>query len=71
MRLIYNDSREQVKIGDEVTLRDGVKARITHFAKPHKPASSGKVSVTTEHGREHEYYVGVIAAKWIDREDRA
>lgn len=71
MRLIYNEDSTEVKVGDEVTLRDGVKARVTHFAKPHKPASSGKVSVETEHGHTAEYYVGVIAAKWIEREDQA
>lgn len=72
MRLVYNDYGKEVKVGDEVTLRDGVKARVTHFAKPHKPASSGKVNVETiiEPTQTAEYYVGVIGAKWIEREDR-
>jgi len=73
MRLIYNEYGTEVKVGDEVTLRDGVKARVTYFAKPHKPASSGKVSIESGSGdntRSAEYYVGVIGAKWIEREDR-
>jgi hypothetical protein len=74
MRLVYNDYGNEVKIGDVVTLRDGEKATVEFFREPHKPASSGKVNVTVRHGDHEntaEYFVGVIGAKWIEREDRA
>lgn len=73
MRLIYNNYKEEVKIGDTVKLRDGETAVVEFFREPHKPSSSGKVSVTVTKGaHQHaaEYYVGVIGAKWIEREDR-
>lgn len=37
-----------------------------YFSHPHKPSSEGKVSL--ENGM--EYYVSVIGAEWIEREDR-
>lgn len=77
MRLIYPATNKEVKIGDEIHLRNdalGLKARVEYFREPHKPASSGKVNVTVRHGDHEntaEYFVGVIGAKWIEREDRA
>jgi hypothetical protein len=76
MRLIYPATNKEVKIGDEIHLRNdalGLKARVEYFREPHKPASSGKVNVTvfgTEREFTAEYYVGVIGAEWIEREDR-
>jgi hypothetical protein len=69
MRLIYtaNPTRE-VKIGDTVEI-DGTTFTVTSFRKPHKPASSGKVSVRWN-GPSTEFYVGVIGAEWVEREDR-
>ncbi len=71
MNLIYPATGKTVQIGDIVTLRDGIKATVEHFRKPHKPASEGKVSVKVKGAAfSHEYYVGVIGAEWVDREDR-
>lgn len=75
MRLVYERNRgsREVRIGDRVVLDSGP-ATVTYFAKPHKPESSGRVSVTfisgPHVGHTHEYYVSVIGAKWIEREDQ-
>lgn len=78
MKLIYKKSfgteikaGDEVKRGDQVLLRDGTLVTVAYFVKPHKPNSEGKVSVR-EPGSEwdREYYVSVIDAEWIDREDR-
>lgn len=72
MRLVYDNSGKEVKIGDVVHL-DGNAYTVYYFDKPHKPASSGKVLLTpisNEKSFSHEYYVGVIGATWIEREDR-
>lgn len=71
MKLVYKDTGIEVKVGDRVIL-DGATYRITHFAKPHKPSSSGKVCVQKSgtDGFGSEYYVSVINAMWIDREDQ-
>jgi len=74
MRLVYEASGIEVKVGDTVYL-DDEPYRVEYFAKPHKPSSSGKVSVAVVDNHIHnkfsqEYYVGVIGAVWIEREDR-
>jgi hypothetical protein len=71
MKLTYDKTGEEVKTGDIVHI-SGVPHFVYGFNKPHKPASSGKVSVKSmdSEGWGHEYYVSVIGATWIDREDR-
>lgn len=70
MRLVYEATGKEVKVGDKATLKDGEQVTVTYFVKPHSPASSGKVTVRTEDGGNREYYVSIIGAKWIEREDR-
>jgi hypothetical protein len=84
MRLVYDaDPTQEVEVGDVVYLPlnrdDPSDTRVRRlvvecFRPPHKPSSSGKVTVReTFAGGEsvtHEYYVGVIGATWIEREDR-
>lgn len=84
MRLVYKASSifvlpsnkkqgDPVEVGDKVTLRNGELVEVTYFRKPHKPSSEGKVSVKYVDERitfESEYFVSVIGAEWIEREDR-
>ena len=72
MRLVYEASGKEVQVGDVVHLDSGAYT-VQYFDKPHKPASSGKVTVRHAYddvGYGQEYYVGVIGAVWIEREDR-
>ena len=71
MKLVYTKTQEPVKIGDVVPL-DERQARVDYFREPHKPSSSGKVVVTIlgEHEYTREFFVNVIGAEWIEREDR-
>lgn len=71
MRLVYTKGRrkgKEVKVGDEVRLEYGP-VLVKSFSKPHKPASSGKVVIELL-GGEQQFYVSVIGAEWIEREDR-
>lgn len=71
MKLVYVDTGKPVQVGDVVTLRDGEKATVSYFREPHKPASEGKVTVSHgENDMGREFYVSVIGARWIEREDR-
>jgi len=54
----------EVRVGDLAICR-GETYIVEYFREPHKPGSSGKI--TTNKG---EFYVGVIGAEWIEREDR-
>ena len=75
MRLVYTAPLPheivEVAVGDNVLLgNDEEQAVVHYFRPPHKPASSGKVTVKYPDGSTAEYYVGVIGAEWIEREDR-
>jgi len=81
MNLIYNSDEinadrkgTTVKVGDRVVTNLGESVEVRFFREPSSPASSGKVSVryTSEEdeGHEAEYYVSVIGAEWVNREDR-
>jgi hypothetical protein len=80
MRLVYQHTNTEVKVGDLCRLSDGEWVKVSSFAKPHKPESSGKVNVL--HGAfdqerfvcdselEDTYYVSIIGAEWVEREDQ-
>lgn len=71
MRLVYKATGKEVKVGDIATTFRGKKCEVKYFREPHKPSSEGKITVQEE-GCSFcsEYYVGVIGAEWIEREDR-
>lgn len=71
MRLVYTATGKEVRVGDRVKTFNGDEVTVTYFRPPHKPSSSGKVSVKSD-GRDYsnEYFVSVIGAEWIEREDR-
>ena len=49
MKLVYKDSKEEVKIGDKVLTETLNKyATVTYFTKPHKAASAGFVTYIPE-----------------------
>ena len=71
MRLVYKATGKEVKVGDVVTTSRGEKCEVKYFRQPHKPSSEGKITVQMEGSESYnEYYVGVIGAEWIEREDR-
>lgn len=83
MRLVWksNDPRnigregKEVAIGDRTTIDSDV-VEIVFAPPPHKPSSSGKIDVLFVNEPEEgdnavcTYYVSVIGAEWIEREDR-
>jgi hypothetical protein len=71
MKLVYTETGTEVKVGDIADTGRGELVEVVYFRQPHKPSSSGKVSVKTVNtDRPSEYFVGVIGAEWINREDR-
>ena len=71
MELVYKETGLPVNTGDVVTLSGGQVVEVTYFRKPHKPESQGKVSVARDKDDcGMEYYVNVIGAHWINREDQ-
>jgi len=69
MRLVYESNGEEVKVGDKVEIFRGDPVTVVSFREPHKPGSSGKI-IVQDLDHQNEFYVGVIGAKWIEREDR-
>jgi len=73
MQLVYEDTQKPVRIGDTVRLRDGEFWQVHYFPTPHKSSSQGKVTLVTLTRAPlgvQEFFVSVIGAKWIDREDQ-
>ena len=70
MKLIYIKDLRPVSVGDLVTDFKGRKGIVKHFVPPHKPASSGHISVELAGTMDGYNYVGVWGMEWIDREDR-
>lgn len=71
MRLVYEETGEEVKVGDKAKTFRGEECTVTYFRQPHKSNSEGKISVRFDDSSfDMEFYVSVIGAKWIEREDR-
>lgn len=71
MRLVYEKTGTEVKVGDVVTLRDGDEVKVTSIQPPHKPSSTGRVTVQiAPSDTEMSYFPAVIGAHWIEREDQ-
>lgn len=69
MKLVYSATQKPVIAGDSIMF-EGKRAKVVYFAPPRSLASSGKVTI--EVGKQQrEYYVSIIGAEWIEREDRA
>jgi hypothetical protein len=64
--ILLDSAGDRLNIGDStVTFRDEI-VTITSFRPPHKEASSGHVGLESiEDGFRHEYYAGVINARWV------
>lgn len=65
MKLIYTETGAPVQVGDEVMV-NGIAAKIESYPRPHKPDSSGRVYLSNG----ANYYVSVIGAEWVERDDR-
>jgi hypothetical protein len=64
--LVYKATGKPVKIGDTVTLSSGEVVTVFYFHPPHKPSSSGHVTVKfPANGDCMEYYTSAIGAQWI------
>jgi hypothetical protein len=73
MKLVYKGTGEPVAIGDDVIIDTQPRRYVVaHFVKPHKPGSSGLVTLFPKGNPRaaQEFYVSVIGAEWIEREDR-
>ena len=71
MQLVYTATQKPVTIGDVVPDFRGDLVKVISFDKPHKSSSVGKI-ILKENNSEHqgEYYVSVIGAGWINRDDK-
>jgi hypothetical protein len=72
MKLVYRlgSPTHEVKIGDRVTTFRGEHGTLIGIEKPHKPSSTGRVTVRMDSGYESSFYPSVIGAEWIERDDQ-
>lgn len=66
MKLV-NKNGDEISAGSTVYDNDGNPHIVSYCAKPHKPQSSGKMTVRDGFT---EYYVGSYGCEWIEREDQ-
>lgn len=71
MRLVHDETGLEVAVGDEVTDFRGDSAIVVMWDKPHSPASTGRLYVSTDGSPPFGYYPSVFNCTWIEREDRA
>lgn len=71
MKLIYEQSRKPVLIGDVVHIRN-TPYYIENIVEPHKPSSTGRVWVRSMCEGKYfgEYFPSVINAVWVERTDQ-
>jgi hypothetical protein len=69
MRLVYNETGEEVKIGDKVEL-NGVDYKVTFIIYPWNLCSNGRVEVKSDIGQFSRYFPSVIGAYWIEKENQ-
>lgn len=72
MRLVYKATQQTVTVGDLIT-HEGRTWVVDHAPKPHKPASSGRVTIRPRGmpGGSLEFFAPILGMEWIEREDRA
>ncbi len=63
--LIDCASGQDIRIGDYATTFRGEEVTVVSFRPPHKPSSSGHVTVKFANGTVMEYYAGVINAEYV------
>ena len=62
MKLIHNNTSQDVKIGDRVTSFRGEEMTVTGIEAPRHSASTGRVYVNNGQG----YYPSVFGLSWIN-----
>lgn len=67
MRLVDEATQNEIKVGDIVKTFRGKSVTVEGMREPHKPSSTGRVTVRTLDGKQvREYFPGVIGAVWVD-----
>lgn len=69
MQLIDSDTRKPLVLGQSVYLSDG-RAELISWQTPHKPSSTGRVTVRLSDGKTREYFPSVIGAEFFPRHDQ-
>lgn len=67
-KLISNDTGAEIKVGDSATTFRGDACVVKGLRPPHKPSSSGHVSVEVagQRGYVPEYYPSVIGCHYVE-----
>lgn len=70
MKLVHKENGNLVQIGDLVCSHRGEQASVTGWTVPHKPSSSGFVSLAHGGVDMGRFYPSVAGLQFIEREDR-
>ena len=69
MKLVYQSTKTEVKVGDVAHTFRGVPVIVCSIQAPHKPSSTGRASVQSMCERKYfaDYYPSVINAEWVEQ----
>lgn len=77
MNLVYETANldhqpgDPVRPGDLVMLSSGEHCMVEAITLPHKPSSTGRVTVSWDDGGISTFFPSVLNAKWVNRQDQA
>lgn len=67
-RLVNEETNEEIKAGQTVKTFRGEEVIILRFSDPHKPSSSGRVTVMDKGGLIRDFFPSVVGAKIVGHE---
>lgn len=68
MKLVYDKTNKEVKIGDITETFRGEKCKVISFTEPLKSSSTGRVYVEFDNNTRREFFPSVIGTKFVEEE---
>lgn len=70
MKLVYEATGQPVRVGDHITLRDGMEVEVTGVEAPRHASSTGRVYVKGRRKGDwaRGFFPSVIGARWVEEE---
>lgn len=69
MKLVHKETRQEVKVGDELTDFRGDKFICTGWQEPSHPGSSGRVNVSQGNIKSMQFFPFVFGLEWVRDEE--
>jgi hypothetical protein len=68
MKLVHKETRQEVKVGDELIDFRGEKSTCVGWQEPQHPGSTGRVYVSREQIKSIQFYPSVFNLEWVSND---